>query len=523
MTTIIQSETPQTRSDLIAIIDIGTTAIRLVIAEIHENSKYRVLDVLSQSVNIGHDTFTNGSISSSTTEECVNALKNFQKVLREYGIVNDDQIQAVATSAAREASNTDFFLNRIYIATGLTVNVIGKNEISRYLYSSILPIYDTQEFQGNPNVIVVEVGAGSTAVLVLQQKNIIFSRSFQFGSFRLLEAFEESDTPAARIRYFIESQIQHIVEEVKKEISFKKAPAMVIIGGDARIATSHISPEWNKQSAITISTLSLHTLANILLDKSVEKLVQQYHITFSESETLAPALLSYTSLAKAFNTRKLVISPYSMRDGIISEFQKNTSLSKKLDKQIQRSALSLGNKHRFDQKHAEHVAMLSLKLFKQLSDAHKLPSKYATTLYLASILHDIGTVVSSQAHHKHSMYIIKNSELFGVDHDQLNLIAVIARYHRKAIPCVEHKEFSSLNQNDQIIVSKLASILRISDALDRRHSQRINKISIEIDSSDIKLFTSNVSDISIEQLAMNKKAKMFEKIFGKKIQLKETS
>jgi exopolyphosphatase/guanosine-5'-triphosphate,3'-diphosphate pyrophosphatase len=188
--------------------------------------------------------------------------------------------------------------------------------------------------------------------------------------------------------------------------------------------------------------------------------------------------------------------------------------------QIIRSAIDLGTKFDFDEPHARHVAELSKLLFAQLQAEHQLEQRYAVILYIAALLHEIGLYIGYPSHHKHSMYLIRNSELFGLARKEVLLTALVARYYRRATPQSGHEGYTTLGRDERVAVSKLAAILRLAVALDDSRSQRIQKVACEIEDGRLVVSVADVPDLSLEQLALRQTGSLFEDVFGLQVQLR---
>jgi exopolyphosphatase/guanosine-5'-triphosphate,3'-diphosphate pyrophosphatase len=177
----------------------------------------------------------------------------------------------------------------------------------------------------------------------------------------------------------------------------------------------------------------------------------------------------------------------------------------------------------FDEAHARHVATLSRKLFSDLFEEHQLDQRMELILYLAALLHEIGMFINARSHHKHAMYIIRNSELFGLsERDQL-LVALVVRYHRRSSPQPDHEGYSTLDRNDRVAVSKLAAILRLAIALDESRSQRISNIRCRREEDRLVILTQGVEDVSLEQLTVRQSGELFEEVFGMSVLLRSDS
>jgi exopolyphosphatase/guanosine-5'-triphosphate,3'-diphosphate pyrophosphatase len=515
---IVMTKKPQSPPILapspIAVIDIGTTSIRMTIAHIDENGIARSLEFLQQAVSLGKDTFTKGSIEKGTIEECVRGLKNFRRVLLEYGITQDDRVRAVATTAVREALNKDAFIDRVYIATGIRVEILDDMDVTRLTYLSARSLLKKDPLLSRGQTVVCEIGGGSTELLLLAKGNIVATHSFKLGALRLREMLEKFNAPVARQRALMESEIQRTIAQILHSISPSTIKNTIALGGDMRFAANRLMSEKNSLFPARIPLSALETFTSEIMFLSVNDCVRKYKIPFPDAETLAPALLFYCMLGRAFLLKSIIASDISMRQGILMEMTKSEPAGDDFARQITRSAWEIAKKYGAEEAHAKHVALLAAVLFAGLAEEHLLGPWYWLLLTVASILHDTGMFISARNHHKHSMYLIQNSELFGLSHRDILLVALIARYHRRAAPKPEHEEYAGIDREGRLVVAKLAAILRVADALDRSHSQRISNIECRKEKDHFVISVPNVNDLSLEQLALQNKCDMFEDVYG---------
>ncbi|MEX0715415.1 MAG: Ppx/GppA phosphatase family protein [Planctomycetaceae bacterium] len=498
----------------VAVIDVGTTSIRMAIAEIGAGRQVRTLESLSQAVSLGKDTFTRGTISKSTIEDCVRALTSYRRVLDEYGITRREHIRVVATSAVREAQNRLSFLDRIYSATGFDIEPIDEAEINRVTYLGILPYLKTEPSLAEATTIVVEVGGGSTEALLVQGDEVVQAWTYRLGSLRLRESLEEFRPSTSDLRHIMDSQIARTVAQIVEHVPEDGRIELIALGGDVRFAAAQLVPAWDAARVARIPVPALEKFVDKIAALSPDQIVHRHHIAFPEAETLAPALLAYLQLAHAFRSQHILVTNFNLRDGLLKDMARRGAWAEDFSKQIVRSAIELGRKFAFDEDHARHVADLSRQLFRSLQDVHRLEPRYELILYIAALLHEIGNFVSHVNHHKHSMYLILNSELFGLSHGDLLLVALVARYHRRSKPKSSHEGYASLDRDRRIAVSKMAALLRVTDALERSHSQRIHELRCEREDDLLVISVPETDDLSLEQLALKQKGALFEEVFG---------
>ncbi|GAB5402432.1 MAG: Ppx/GppA phosphatase family protein [Aureliella sp.] len=504
----------------VAVIDIGATSVRMAIAEIDSDGNVRELENLSQPVSLGKDTFTQRRIRKSSIEQCVRVLKSYRQLLHEYGIVAAEQIRVIATSAVREAMNRLAFMDRVYIATGLEVETLDEAEVNRITYMGIQPLLQTDPDNAAKKSVIIEVGGGSTEVLVVQSGNVLFAHTYRLGTLRLLETLEKSDALPAKRRALLENQILRVVAQILEHVSSDGTLNMIAIGGDVRFAAKHLIEDWDPNALSYVKTDALNDFTRKILKMSEDQLVAAYGISFQAAETVAPALLSYVLLARGFQQKRMAIANTNLRDGLLQDMATRELWTANFRSQIIRSAIGLGRRFDFDEKHARHIAMLSKGLFNELQDEHQLEPRMELVLYLAALLHEIGLYINIRGNHKHAMYLIRHSELFGLSRHDVLLVSLIVRYHRRSSPMPQHDGYANLPRRERVAVSKLAAMLRIAIALDDSRSQRIKEVTCRLDASRCVLTAHGVEDVSLEQLALRQSGNLFQEIFGRAVQLR---
>lgn len=514
------TEAAASRPQPVAVIEVGTTSIRMAIAEVDATGTVRTLEPLSQGVTLGKDTFTRGEIGKQTIEDCVRVLKAYRAKLEEYGIRQLDQVRVVATSAVREAVNQMAFVDRIYIATGLTVQPIDEAEVHRITYRSIQPLLAAEPRFAEAHTIICEVGGGSTELLVVERGNVKYSHSYRLGSLRLRQTLQALRTSQTKMREIMELESQQTLDDLRQHVPPEQATELLALGGDIRFAARQLIPDWKPHTLGVIPVPKLASLVDTVLPLSEEAIVRRYHLTLPEAETLGPALLIYLQLAQILALDQVTVSVANLRDGLLREMGDQTIWTEDFRTQIIRSALELGRKYQFDEPHAVHVAELSRALFAALRDEHKLDARYELILYLAALLHEIGGFVSHTSLHKHSMYLIQHSDLFGLGPADVLLVALVARYHRRASPKPTHPDFSTLDRERRVTVSKLAAILRIAIALDASRTQRVRDIACHRDRNRLVITVPQADELSVEQLALRQGRSLFEEIYGMTVQLR---
>lgn len=504
----------------VAVIDIGASAMRLRIAEIRPDGEVRTLESLQHAVRLGKDTFTLGRIQTSTVEECVQVLKGFRRIMTEYGVTHPDQIRAVATSAVREAENRESVLDRLYMSTQINVEAIEGAEENRLTYIAIQDALKQEKRLRKGNSIIVDLGGGSTELLLLENGCVTFAHSYRLGALRIRETLETYRAPTDRARAVLDQHIRRTVDQLHHTVPVQEVDAMVAVSSDAQFAASLLSPSWPSERIVSLDLKPFCGLADKLATVPVDDLVRQYRIPYQEAETLGPALVAYEQLARVFGVKNILVPKASLRDGLIEEMTAGSTWTEEFAVQAIYSTMTLGRKYSFDRRHAEHVAELSVQLFRALQPEHALDQRYELLLRIAALLHEIGNYVSDRSHHKHSMYLILNSDLFGLRRKDIALIALVARYHRRATPQSYHEEYQTLDRDSRVAVGKLAAILRVADALERSHLAERRALSFARQKDQFVITVHDVQDVTLERLALKEKGGMFEEVFGMPVALR---
>jgi exopolyphosphatase/guanosine-5'-triphosphate,3'-diphosphate pyrophosphatase len=500
----------------VAVIDIGASAIRMRIAEVGSSGAIRNLESLQHAVRLGKDTFSTGHIQPATIEECIKVLLGFRSVMAEYGVTRDDQIRAVATSAVREANNRYAFVDRLYMATQINVEVIEGAEENRLTYIAVQDVLRQEASLRNTDAIIVDVGGGSTELVLTQKGSVTFANSYRLGSLRMRESLETFRAPPDRVRTILDQHIHRLVDQLYRNVPVDRVKYMVAISGDAQFAAALLSREWADARISTVAVKTFSSLAEELVLLPVDELVRKYRIPYQEAETVGPTLLAYLHLARAFHVKQILVPKSSLREGLLKEWALGGSWTEEFSEQAIQSALALGEKYTFDEKHSQHVAELSLRLFRELQPEHRLEKRFELLLKIAALLHEIGMFIGDRSHHKHSMYVIMNSELFGLTKRDITLIALVARYHRRSTPRPYHEEYTSLDRDSRIAVSKMAAILRVADALDRDHMQQAGDMTFAREPGQFVINIQNGADLTLARLALREKGNLFEEVFGMK-------
>ena len=515
-----------------AVIEIGSTSIRLLLVENNDAGDWRVLDQAEKPVALGRDVFTSGEVSRESFLECLLVLEGFREQLLAWGIKNDE-IRIIATSAVRAARNKDIFTDRLKRETGIDIAIIEGIEETRLMYLAVRYALknDFPKFW-RFNSMILDVGGGSTEIMLLRRGKMVSARSLRLGTILIDQKARQGSRYSER---YLSDNVRIAQEFLNDEMDLANIKSLVAAGSDAQQAARQIGTELNEKCRV-VSRDDFINFVKSVENYSVEDCVRRLGIPFANAESFVPGLLIHQTFMERLAAEELVVPEISVREGFLLSMIRgiDRELLNDFYSQVSASALSLGRKYHFDENHGRHVTHLSLAMFDALIKEHGMGVYERRLLEAAALLHDIGMYIRSSRHQVHSQYIVTNSEIFGLKQEDLDIIGNVIRYHRDEGPSSSHFEYMALQREERIIVLKMAAILRIADALDRGHSQRIKNISIEkreetlvIRSSGIVAEQNNSSgearidygDFSLEQIGLKEKADLFQDVFGYKVVL----
>ncbi|MBN1361124.1 MAG: Ppx/GppA family phosphatase [Sedimentisphaerales bacterium] len=507
-------------AELLAVIDIGSNSIRMVIGQVLPHGRLDILERLWRAVRLGQDTFRAGQLRAETMRSAVSILRDYRRVLSTYGV---SRIRAVATSAVREAANSDTFIDRVLMATGLEVSVISVTEEGRL---TVLAAREAlgERVLGRGKTAVVEVGGGSTILNLMDNGEITASQSLPTGSVRMQEVLLTSTERAEQAAKLIRQQVVSAVTAFKSLLPLSSVRTFIAVGGDARWAATEAGTPPGPKEPGSISREALDALIETCQHQTADELARIYKMAFTDAETIVPGLLVCQVLLKSTRARRMLVADVSMRDGLLLDLVRSTGgkPDDTIHREVIQSAQSIAQKYRVDAKHAEQTRRLALRLFDELAHEHRLGERQRLLLEVAAILHEVGTFVSSRAHHKHSYYLIANSEILGLAQDELAVVANVARYHRRSRPKRSHTEYTMLPRERRTVVSKLAALLRVADAMDISRTQQIDDFQCRIDNNGLVITVSGGGDLTLERRALAELGDMLQDVYGLDVRLEQT-
>ena len=516
---------------IIAAIDIGTNSIHMVIVEIEPSlPSFTVIAKQKDTVRLGDRDRATGKLTPEAIERSMNSLRRCQELATSF---EASQIIAVATSATREAPNGGEFLRQIETELGIVVDLISGQEEARRIYLGVLSGMD---FDEQPHIII-DIGGGSTELILADVHEARFLSSTKVGAVRLSKEFVTtdpiSDDELKVLRAYIRGMLERPVDDIWRNLQLNEVPRIIGTSGTIEaLAVIHAKDELgdvpDPLNGYEITRKDIEKIVKKLAKMSYKERLDVSGISERRAEIIVPGAIILLEALTMLKLNSIVICERALREGIIVDWMLTHGLiNSRLRYQNEvkkRNVLKIAHKYHVDLDYSQRVAKFATDIFDQLQGKlHEWNIAEKELLWSAAILHNCGIYVSHSAHHKHSYYLIRHAELLGFTELELELIANIARYHRKSKPKKKHEPYNSLpHKRYQQMVRQLSAILRLAVALERRNKNAIAGIHCQYNphhrTLEFQLQPSEVGDdCSLELWNLSYKKEMFEEEFNLKL------
>jgi exopolyphosphatase/guanosine-5'-triphosphate,3'-diphosphate pyrophosphatase len=495
-------------------IDAGTNAIRFVAAEFTGPAHWVVLESLRIPVRLGHNAFLTGRLDEKTMAAAVETMSLFRRSIDNQGLT---RYRAVATSAVRESRNGGELVDRIRRECGIQLETITGSEEARLVWMSARSRVEL----GDHRWMLADLGGGSLEVSLVSDQGVHWIESHTMGTVRILEDLGGPDGEPERFRQLVTEYAGTL--RLPERLRDEEIAGLMATGGNIEALADLAECSRDDEGVSTLPLATLREWIDILSGMSVEQRMDRFDLRQDRADVILPAALIYERVAALSGVEEIVVPRVGVKEGVLVDQVEDllgpSVHASRMEQQAFHGAVALGRRFNFDEAHARHVARLALSIFDQLQPVHELGEADRRILLGAAVLHDIGQFLSYRKHHKHSLYLIYNSELPNFSPSEIPMVALVARYHRRAEPKGSHYLFEDLKGKDRARVRKLAAILRLADALDREHLQRVEEVLAHMDGDELHLSVVGRGDLLLEQWALQKKARLFESVFDAHVRL----
>jgi exopolyphosphatase/guanosine-5'-triphosphate,3'-diphosphate pyrophosphatase len=501
----------------LAAIDVGTNSFRLVVAEVEPDGTYRVLDEEQEMTRLGRGLFKTGRLAHVPMERSLETLGKMKAIAEGFQVA---ELRAVATSAVREASNGRAFLREVWKRHRLKVEVISGDEEAQLAFQSVNRHFNLE----GRSVAIVDIGGGSVEVILVADGVIDQVHSLPLGAVRLTEKYVKSD-PLRRkhwkaLRRHIDSVIQRVVGEppFTAEVMIGSGGTFSNLGQMMRYAREG---QAGPLTGYALSRAEVIRLRDRLRETPLGARRQIPGVNPKRADILLAGVAVVTRLCRHLGTQRVEVNDRGIRDGVLLAMiadrlgPEAAAKPEPLDR-LER-VRQFAEKCRSNVRHCGHVARMAGEIFDGLKGAFELPEQGRDILTAGALLHDIGYLINHAKHHKHAYHLIMHGDLPGFSAREVELIANVARYHRRAMPRKSHENFARLDPADRRLVRQLAGILRVADGLDRTHTQAVSglRVVVEDDHIEVRIRAPRYPRVDVEDAV--RKSRLLRKAFDAKV------
>ena len=505
----------------LAAIDIGTTSIHMIVAEVRPGHSFEVIDREKEMVRLGAGGLGGRALTPAAIGLALGTVGRFRRLADSRQV---DEIRAVATSAVREAPNGGDFLAAIERETGVRARVISGVEEARLIHHAALYAVDV----GEGSAVIIDIGGGTTEITLGSRGRIRQACSLRLGAIRLTERFVRDD-PVHR------SAERRLVRHVRR-VAGPFLTGLRRVGFDRVIVTSGTAlsigalalsgsrvPCADELHHCRVDARQIHRVRKQLVALDLEGRLGLPGMEPRRADLLVAGSILLDTIVRMLGATEVTLCDYALREGLVIDYlrthQHRIARADRFPDIRRRSVIELAERCRYRVEHVEQVTRLALSLYDQSRPAHALPETAREWLEFAALLHDVGYHIGFARHHRHSYYLIRNGGLRGFEPDEIEVIALMARHHRRAEPRKANRAFAALPGPARRAVRVGAAILRLAESLDRSHGQVIQGLALEEREDEWALGVEARADVELELWAAARHVRPFEKVLGKPLRL----
>jgi exopolyphosphatase/guanosine-5'-triphosphate,3'-diphosphate pyrophosphatase len=508
----------------LAAIDIGTNSVHMIVVRVRPDASFEIIDREKEMVRLGAGGLDGRKLTDTAMDAALQALSKFRRIAESHQV---EEILAAATSATREAENGVAFLAAIQHQTGVRPRVISGTEEARLIH--LAAVYGVDIKRGK--AAVIDIGGGSVEITLGGERPQL-AKSFKIGVIRVTERYVKSDPLSSRDERKL---VKHITEEIAAH-----ARQVAQAGYDRVIGTSGTILSLGQVAAQLMTGEAPDELRNLRIPaKEIHRLREKVTaLPLSErlripgldprrADIVVAGAVLLDTILKQLGANEITLCDLALREGLILDYihqhRRDIARATRYPDVRRRSVVELGERCSYWPEHADQVARTSLALFDQTRAVHGLTDKEREWLEYSALLHDIGVHISYEKHHRHSYYLIKHGDLRGFDPQEIEVMALVTRYHRRATPKKDHPGYGELPSSLRKVVKVLAACVRLAEGLDRSHAQVLDSVRLIDRGEDSLLQLRTAGDLELELWAAGRQIGAFEEMVGKPIRLEVTA
>lgn len=497
----------------LAAIDIGSNSLKLAVIEAASTDSFTLIAEDRERVRLGHGTLQNHILSDEAFALCREAVSRFKSIAENR---EADALIAVATASVREARNSGRFVDELERQTGVRLEVLSSIEEARLIGLAVAEFFGS----AHSRILNIDIGGGSTEVSLMKDGEPDKLFSMKLGAVGLTERFLLDDPPSKKQMKKLRKEIRFALTQPARKVEGKGWEIASGTSGTVKAVSMLIAgiPESDDPYTPPIRYADLVETNKKIREMTLEERAALPMINERRAEVIIAGGQILEGVMQKLGIETVVPCPYALREGVLIDHMREIVTEElppvpDVEDLKLRDVFAVGRRFGYDEQHALQVATTAEKIFDSLAPTLDLSRHQRTLLSAAALLHDVGYHISHEAHHKHSLYLIRHSEMTGFSESEKAIIANTARYHRKSLPKRSHPDYSVLDKEEKLTVRKLSSILRLADGLDRTYKSKVADIGVEANGKDVTLVLFSDRDCSNEIYATKMKKESFERTF----------
>jgi exopolyphosphatase/guanosine-5'-triphosphate,3'-diphosphate pyrophosphatase len=505
----------------LAAIDIGTNSLHMIVVRVRADFSFEVIDREKEMVRLGAGGLDGRALTPDAMHAALQVMSKFRRLAESHGV---DHTVAVATSAVREAENGGEFLQAITQQTSIRARVISGTEEARLIH--LAAAYGTAV--AGEIAVAVDIGGGSVEITRGHGPSLEQGRSFKLGVIRLTERFVKSDPLVARDERKLVKHIASHLGDYLDELARAGFDRVIGTSGTvlslgAVVATARGRAADAPIRNLRVSAKQIRRVRKQVTALDLGKRLRVPGLEPRRADLAVAGAILLDEILRRLGATELTLCDLSLREGLVLDYiarhRKQIAQADRYPDVRRRSVIELAERCNYWPDHAHQVARLALALFDQTRAAHGLTDREREWLEYAALLHDVGVHISYEGHHKHSYYLIRNGDLRGFEPDEIQIMALLTRYHRRQKPKRRHVGFAELPRKRRDAVKALASMLRLAESLDRSHAQMVAGVELHDRGDDVLLQLRTAGDAELELWAAARHVAPFERLLGKPVRM----
>ncbi|MBR1779067.1 MAG: phosphatase [Clostridia bacterium] len=466
---------------------------------------------------MGHEIFNINRISFECLRSISEILKEYARVMKEYGVKN---YRTITSTFFKEAQNYEYVVDQIKVGNGMKLEILEDGYEKSLIYWNMIKHLKKEE-KVNKNILIVYVGASSIGISICADENIVFSQNLKIGSLKLHDMLGQVQDQTIDFGVVLEEYLNRVLGRVDLPMKKDKIDKLIIAGSQIDLVEKFCSSSL-KNNIVTIESEKLYEFYDSIKKMTGELISEKYEISLQEAEVFFTTMTIYQRVLKMTNLKNVISMRAELWDGMMLQilYDKNrTDFEKSILKNAISCAKAMADHYNCDLNHREATYDYATLIFDKLRKIHGLDEKKKLLLEVAIILHEVGYFVNSKFPRISTFDIIKNLEVYGLTYREVKMIANISKYDEFTVPSVMDEDYAKLEAQDKLSVSKMVAIFRLANALDKSKLQKFKSINVKLTNENLIISTQSDKNTYLERWAFNKCVPFFEEVFGVSPQL----